>query len=77
LKANPQKDPLRVVIWPKQYRLRPDEEGKPVSIDACISKAAAEYRAAVEEWKKKGKPRGGRFDAWQTFTRTVAKCFVG
>lgn len=77
LKANPQKDPLRVVIWPKQYRLRPDEEGKPVSIDACISKAAAEYRAAVEDWKKKGKPKGGRFEAWQAFARSVAKCFVG
>ncbi len=77
LKANPQKDPLRVVIWPKQYRLRADEEGKPVSIDACIGKAAAEYRTAVEEWKKKGKPKGGRFDAWQTFARSVAKCFVG
>lgn len=77
LKANPQKDPLRVVIWPKQYRLRADEEGKAVSIDACISNAAAEYRTAVEDWKKKGKPKGGRFEAWQTFARSVAKCFVG
>ncbi|MCS7197607.1 MAG: ABC transporter substrate-binding protein [Candidatus Bipolaricaulota bacterium] len=77
LKANPQKDPLRVVIWPKQYRLRSDGEGRPISIDACISKAAAEYRAAVDEWKKKGKPKGGRFEAWQAFTRSVAKCFAG
>ena len=77
LKANPQKDPLRVVIWPKPYRLRADESGNPINIDACISKAAAEYRAAVEDWKKKNKPKGGRFEAWQAFARSVAKCFAG
>lgn len=77
VKANPQKDPLRVVIWPKQYRLRADEAGNPIQIGECIGKAAAEYRAAVEDWKKKGKPKGGRFEAWQAFARAVAKCFAG
>lgn len=69
--------PLRVVVWPKQYRLRSDAQGKPQSIDECISKASAEYKAAVEDWKKKGKPKGVRFEAWQAFTRSVAKCFAG
>ncbi len=77
LKADPQKDPRRVVIWPKQYRLRADDEGNAVSIDACISQAAMAYRAAVEDWKRKGKPKGGRFEAWQAFARSAAKCFVG
>ncbi len=77
LKADPQKDPRRVVIWPKQYRLRADDEGNPISIDACISQAAMAYRAAVEDWKRKGKPKGGRFEAWQAFARSVAKCFAG
>ncbi len=74
---DPKAQPLRVVVWPPQYRLRADEQRQPQSINACIAKASANYQACVAEWKKKGKPKGGRFDCWQAFARAVAQCFVG
>lgn len=73
---DPKAEPLRVVVWPKQYRLKADAAGNPVSIGACISKASEEYRKCVEEWKKKGKPKGGRFECWQDWARVIAQCFV-
>jgi hypothetical protein len=57
LKANPQKDPLRVVIWPKQYRLRPDEEGKPISIDECINKARRSIALRPRSGRRRASPR--------------------
>lgn len=70
-------EPVRVVVWPPQFRLKTDAEGNPVSIADCIGKASEEYKQSVAEWKQQGKPRGGRFTAWHTWARTIAQCFTG
>lgn len=72
---DPRAEPARVVVWPPQYRLKADAEGKPVSINECIAKASADYKKCAEEWKQRGRPRGGRFDCWQTWARAIARCF--
>ncbi len=70
-------EPVRVVVWPPQFRLKADADGNPVSIADCIGKASEEYQKSVAEWKQKGKPKGGRFTAWHTWARTIAQCFAG
>lgn len=75
--ADPKAQPVRVVVWPPQFRLKADAQGNPVSISGCISQACQDYRRSVAEWKSKGKPKGGRFEVWQNWARAVAKCFTG
>ncbi len=73
---DPKAQPVRVVVWPPQFRLKADPQGNPVSIATCISKACEEYRKSVAAWKQQGKPKGGRFAAWHTWARTIAQCFT-
>ncbi|MCS6936325.1 MAG: ABC transporter substrate-binding protein [Candidatus Bipolaricaulota bacterium] len=70
-------EPQRVVVWPPQFRLRADAEGRPVSINECIARANEEYKKQVEDWKRQGRPRGRRFEHWQNWARAVARCFAG
>ncbi len=74
---SPRAQPVRVVVWPPQFRLKADPEGNPVSIDACISAASQQYIQSVMAWKQQGKPKGGRFTAWHTWARAIARCFAG
>ncbi len=74
---DPKAQPVRVVVWPPQFRLKADPQGNPVSIAGCISKASEEYRKSVAAWKQQGKPKGGRFAAWHTWARAIAQCFTG
>jgi branched-chain amino acid transport system substrate-binding protein len=67
---------VRGIVWPPQFRLKEYPEGNPVSIDDCINKACEEYRKSVAAWKQQGKPSGGRFNAWQSFARKVAQCYL-
>jgi branched-chain amino acid transport system substrate-binding protein len=74
---SPRAEPVRVVVWPPQFRLKADESGNPVSIADCIGKASEEYKKSVAAWKQQGKPKGGRFTVWHTWARAIAQCFAG